>query len=500
MVPASAVLSIAQLATRARTRTSSAMDEAVDEQRVSQPEPAPEDMRNSLTPRSSRSSQGSSTEELRAPSLLSLYDLSPRSVLQRTLSYLLQGMASDDDEEEDDSLDSQVADDLEAPRASTVNASHKLEVLSCQICFDEVPMDDACQLSDCGHRFCASCFTQFLTLKISEGSVSLTCFFETNAMAKGAPAVCGAAIAHEDIKQLVAPSVLAKFEKFRFNQSHTYARQCPHCDHSQVCHGPEVPQCVCIACDRPFCFTHGNTHDAGMSCTQYDKQQVRADKRNHRMIKRISKRCPQCQSPVEKNGGCNHMRCVTCRTDFCWLCGEALSELVFDHYDWTNMRGCAGQQMAHIHGLTATNKCLLFASQFVFYVVIYPIAFVLTLVVMLLSCFFAVCVYHTDVTFVQVFRWVFRVIAISGYTAIEYTCVTIVTGFAAAIFGICWVFHQLYKLGKRSVKQCWEWRKRRCATGSCSVRCCGRLPSWQQKTPEVAPLSSPVAACHFRVY
>ncbi len=32
------------------------------------------------------------------------------------------------------------------------------------------------------------------------------------------------------------------------------------------------------------------------------------------------KRCPGCSSPVEKNGGCNHMCCRKCGAHFCWTC------------------------------------------------------------------------------------------------------------------------------------------------------------------------------------
>jgi hypothetical protein len=27
------------------------------------------------------------------------------------------------------------------------------------------------------------------------------------------------------------------------------------------------------------------------------------------------------------------MRCLSCSTDFCWLCGQKVSELISDHYD-----------------------------------------------------------------------------------------------------------------------------------------------------------------------
>lgn len=33
-----------------------------------------------------------------------------------------------------------------------------------------------------------------------------------------------------------------------------------------------------------------------------------------------TKDCPKCHIYIEKNGGCNHMQCTSCKFDFCWMC------------------------------------------------------------------------------------------------------------------------------------------------------------------------------------
>ncbi len=38
------------------------------------------------------------------------------------------------------------------------------------------------------------------------------------------------------------------------------------------------------------------------------------------------KPCPNCFSPIEKNGGCHHMTCTQCGVHYCWDCLERMEK------------------------------------------------------------------------------------------------------------------------------------------------------------------------------
>ncbi|XP_070697525.1 E3 ubiquitin-protein ligase parkin [Pempheris klunzingeri] len=51
------------------------------------------------------------------------------------------------------------------------------------------------------------------------------------------------------------------------------------------------------------------------------------------LLQEMTKRCPQCSVPVERNGGCMHMLCPLCRAEWCWLCGVTWNrECMGDHW------------------------------------------------------------------------------------------------------------------------------------------------------------------------
>merc|ERR1711964_584253 len=71
-----------------------------------------------------------------------------------------------------------------------------------------------------------------------------------------------------------------------------------------------------------------------MSCSEYEQAREEKDQElmdeeaarrradqaaSLRTIQRITKPCPSCNNPIQKDDGCNHMTC-TCRHEFCWTC------------------------------------------------------------------------------------------------------------------------------------------------------------------------------------
>ncbi|KAL4806762.1 hypothetical protein BDV18DRAFT_138163 [Aspergillus unguis] len=50
------------------------------------------------------------------------------------------------------------------------------------------------------------------------------------------------------------------------------------------------------------------------------KKRMREVELSMQKVEQTTKRCPGCQWPIEKNDGCDHMTCIKCRREFCWIC------------------------------------------------------------------------------------------------------------------------------------------------------------------------------------
>ncbi|XP_069708301.1 E3 ubiquitin-protein ligase parkin isoform X2 [Phaenicophaeus curvirostris] len=69
--------------------------------------------------------------------------------------------------------------------------------------------------------------------------------------------------------------------------------------------------------------TQGAMAQKGYVVDEHAAMQARWEEASRETIKKTTKPCPNCSIPVEKNGGCMHMKCPRpqCRFEWCWNCG-----------------------------------------------------------------------------------------------------------------------------------------------------------------------------------
>lgn len=60
---------------------------------------------------------------------------------------------------------------------------------------------------------------------------------------------------------------------------------------------------VCDGCSTPFCFVHATAHPPSETCAMYARRTAKAERASRKAIRRISRPCPSCKAPTQKDGG-----------------------------------------------------------------------------------------------------------------------------------------------------------------------------------------------------
>eukprot|EP01085_Mycamoeba_gemmipara_P003589 Mycagemm_TRINITY_DN7744_c0_g1::TRINITY_DN7744_c0_g1_i1::g.3589::m.3589 type:complete len:163 gc:universal TRINITY_DN7744_c0_g1_i1:148-636(+) len=108
------------------------------------------------------------------------------------------------------------------------------------------------------------------------------------------------------------------------------------------------------SCGHEYCYLCAEDWHEGSTCDQYQKwksDQGMVDRHFAEWSKGNAKKCPQCRATIQKNEGCNHMTCASCKYQWCWLCEGPYQP---GHFDLTNLRGCPGMQS----GSTENFNCI----------------------------------------------------------------------------------------------------------------------------------------------
>ena len=200
----------------------------------------------------------------------------------------------------------------------------------CCVCYTEIDCENNLfRLECCGHVYCAECVQIQVT--------SPTATF---------PLVCAA----EQCSQLfVIQDVTALCRRINYSiqqlaeaslRSFVYAnpdkiKNCltPDCKMVYVT-SEEGTKFLCSLCGVAICTKcHVQYHD-DLTCAMYQSVTRQGDDVTPWLMKDPArrKRCPNCDVPIEKRDGCNHIRCI-CGVHVCWVCLEhfTTSSTCYDH-------------------------------------------------------------------------------------------------------------------------------------------------------------------------
>ncbi|KAF9065927.1 hypothetical protein BDP27DRAFT_1064298 [Rhodocollybia butyracea] len=243
--------------------------------------------------------------------------------------------------------------------------SEEPESFVCPICFDDSP--DLKQLAlDCGHVACSGCWNAYTTSKIrDEAEHSIRCMtegcalvasddFVRNILSDAAPAgtdVHENAVAWSRFQELLVRNFVAANQKLKFcpYPGCTNTVSCPSAAGKSVitsivptvsCGARGIPGSssdkagssssgVLQAREHVFCFgctIESDHRPVVCAVAKLWLQKCEDDSETANWIKSNTKECSQCQSTIEKNGGCNHMTCKKCKYEFCWVCMGPWSE------------------------------------------------------------------------------------------------------------------------------------------------------------------------------
>lgn len=184
----------------------------------------------------------------------------------------------------------------------------------------------------CGHSYCEGCWIKYLFFNIkNHKSTSILCM-KTD---------CNLVLPEDFAHFLLEGDFFLKpkYDQLSFREmvdSCFNMRHCTNNDCKMIIYAdaPMPKRVECSACKTSFCFQCGSDYHAPADCKTiklwYNKCVDDSETANY--ISAHTKSCPQCSSCIEKNGGCNHMKCVSCNYEFCWIClGIIIFFLIFNN-------------------------------------------------------------------------------------------------------------------------------------------------------------------------
>ena len=210
-------------------------------------------------------------------------------------------------------------------------------VAECEVCYEEINGEEKkLNTLQCGHLFCTHCWFNYLKTSIQEAKVDdIKCMDHE----------CNQIVSEDFILKHISDNenLIDKYKKFKKRSEiikDKNKKLCPNPDCDSFLLKSKSTNYVTCENGHKYCFECLKPPHGKQSCDYNLEKQFM----NWTKGKRV-KRCPRCQMFTEKNEGCNHMTCVNCKYQWCWLCE---GQYIYGHYDSGK---CAGHQFTKADNL-----------------------------------------------------------------------------------------------------------------------------------------------------
>ena len=183
---------------------------------------------------------------------------------------------------------------------------------TCTICWEEA--EDFVKVEECGDVACKDCFAQYCTVS-RDSKFPLRCFQEN----------CESTLQLHQIRSALGED---GFQRLASEPVEHYFKQRP--DEYVKCPGPDCSSYSptnkseahsCASCFTIFCQACKAEYHYGETCKEYMERTLgHMAKLQEWIVKEGAKRCPRCEGIVQKELGCDNVKCPLCKIDFCWAC------------------------------------------------------------------------------------------------------------------------------------------------------------------------------------
>lgn len=167
----------------------------------------------------------------------------------------------------------------------------------------------------CQHFYCNDCWQTYLNMKVKEGETAVSCPHFS----------CSRRCTPKFFQQLCTKDTFQKYEHFLLNayvEETSWLMWCPFPGCGLVVHPKTSQKFAQCTKGHAFCTCCKEEFHAPATCDVVKEwnQKCQDDTETAHWLVANTKNCPNCSCTIEKDGGCNHMKCYKCKHEFCWVC------------------------------------------------------------------------------------------------------------------------------------------------------------------------------------